>query len=82
MTSSDYESIEKTFEQTVKVGLSFLGIPLGIKGSESTYSHSVSVNSSSQTITITLDPPKELIAGNSVDSVGWVLGVQTEYPAA
>lgn len=82
VTSSDYESIEKTFEQTVKVGLSFLGIPLGIKGSESTYSHSVSVNSSSQTITITLDPPKELIAGNSVDSVGWVLGVQTEYPAA
>ena len=82
VTSSDYESIEKTFEQKVKVGLSFLGIPLGIKGSESTYSHSVSVNSSSQTVTITLDPPKELIAGNSVDSVGWVLGVQTEYPAA
>lgn len=80
--SSDYESIEKTFEQTVKVGLSFLGIPLGIQGSESTYSHNVSVNISSQTVTITLDPPKELIAGNAVDSVGWVLGVQTEYPAA
>ncbi len=80
--SSNYESIEKTFEQKVKVGLSFLGIPLGIKGSESTYSHDVSVDSSSQTTTITLNPPTELIAGNSVDSVGWVLGVQTEYPGA
>lgn len=82
VTSSDYESIEKTFQQKVKVGLSFLGIPLGNQGSESTYSHNLNVDSSSETITITLDPPKELIAGTSVDSVGWVLGVQTEYPAA
>jgi hypothetical protein len=82
VTSSNYESIKKTFEQEVKVGLSFLGIPLGIKGSKSTYSHSVSVHSSSQTVTITLNPPQELIAGNSLDSVGWVLGVQTEYPGA
>lgn len=80
--SSDYESIEKTFEQKVKVGLSFLGIPLGIQGSESTYSHNLSIDRSNQTVTITLEPPKELIAGNSLDSVGWVLGVQTEYPAA
>lgn len=82
VTSSDYKSIETTFEQKVTVGLSFLGIPLRIQGSESTYSHNVSVNSSSQTVTITLDPPQELIAGNAVDSVGWVLGVQTEYPGA
>lgn len=81
--SSDYESIEKTFEKTVKVGLTFLGVTLGIEGSESTYSHNLSVDSSSQTVTITLDPPQQLTpGGNLADSVGWVLGVQTEYPAA
>ncbi len=80
--SSEFASIEQTFQQTARVGLSFLGIPLGIQGSESTYSHDVSVDASNQSITITLNPPQELIAGNAVDSVGWVLGVQTEYPAA
>lgn len=79
---SNYESVEKAFSQSASVDVSFLGIPLGIGGSESTYSHSAKSNKSEQSVTITLDPPPELVAGNSVDSNGWVLGVQTEYPAA
>lgn len=78
--SSEYEQIAKTFEQSASVGLTFLGIPLGISGSESSYSHSVKSDSSSSTVTIALNPPQELIAGTSTDSVGWILGVQKDYP--
>lgn len=80
--SSSYERIQKTFEQSASVGISFLGIPLGIGGSESSYSNKVTTNASESTVTITLNPPKELVAGSAVDSVGWVLGVQPDYPAA
>ena len=79
--NSNYKRIQKTFEQSASVGISFLGIPLGIGGSESTYSNSVEVDSSNSTATITLNPPKELVAGTATDSVGWVLGVQSNYPA-
>jgi hypothetical protein len=79
--SADYEKIEKTFEQQSSVSLSFLGIPLG-GASESTYSHSVQVDASSSTIVITLTPPATMVAGNAVDSVGWILGVQPMFPAS
>ncbi len=79
--SSNYKSIETTFKQSTSVKLSFLGIPLG-GGSQSTYSHNASSSSSSSEVTITLDPPPELVAGTSVDSQGWVLGVQANYPAS
>jgi len=78
-TTSDYESIQTTFQQEVNASLSFLGIPLG-GGSESTYSNSASSDSTQSSVTITLNPPPALIAGQSVNSVGWVLGVQTNYP--
>lgn len=80
VTSSNYQSIQNTFQQTTSFRVSFLGIPLG-GGTESTYQSSTSVNASSQQITITLTPPPSLVAGTSVDSVGWILGVQTCYPA-
>lgn len=80
--SSDYERIQKTFQQSASVGVSFLGIPLGIGGKESSYSNSVKVDQSSSSVTITLTPPKELVAGTTTDSVGWVLGVQSVYPLA
>ncbi|GHF95300.1 lamin tail domain-containing protein [Thalassotalea marina] len=80
--SADYQRIQKTFEQSASTGISFLGIPLGIGGKESSYSNSVQVDQSNSTVTITLEPPKELVAGAATDSVGWVLGVQTVYPLA
>jgi hypothetical protein len=80
--SSSYQRIQKTFEQSASVGISFLGIPLGIGGKESSYSNKVTTNTSDSTVTITLNPPPELVAGSAVDSVGWVLGVQPNYPAA
>lgn len=80
--SSSYERIQKTFQQSASIGVTFLGIPLGIGGKESSYSNKVTTDSSSKTVTITLNPPKELVAGENVDSVGWILGVQPAYPAA
>ncbi|MBN4078332.1 hypothetical protein JYT29_03310 [Nitrospina gracilis] len=79
--SASYQKIQKTFEQTVSSSVSFLGIKLA-SASESTYSNKVEVDESKSTVTITLSPPPSLVAGNVVDSVGWVLGVQPMYPAA
>ncbi|MGD8911167.1 MAG: lamin tail domain-containing protein [Candidatus Thiodiazotropha sp.] len=79
--SASYERIQQTFEQSASVGISFLGIPLGIGGRESSYSNKVTTNTSESTVTINLSPPVELVAGSAVDSVGWVLGVQPNYPA-
>ena len=81
VTSSDYQSIAQTFQQTTSVSVSFLGIPLG-SSTESTYSHSVSVNSAEQSVTITLNPPPQTVSGSAVSSTAWVLGVETNYPAA
>ncbi|WP_299617257.1 lamin tail domain-containing protein [uncultured Tenacibaculum sp.] len=81
VTGSNYERIEKEFRQETKVKMSFLGIPLG-SASQSTYKHSVKVDASSQSVTITLDPPAELVAGTNVDSMGWILGAITEFPGA
>ncbi|HYH56565.1 MAG TPA: hypothetical protein VD772_08145, partial [Anseongella sp.] len=78
--SSSYQSIQTTFQQTVSVGASFLGIPLG-SSTESTYSHSASSSASDSTVTINLNPPPTMVAGTSITSMGWVLGVQTNYPA-
>jgi hypothetical protein len=81
VTSANYERIQQTFQQSASVGVSFLGIPLGIGGRESSFSNKVTTNASESKVTITLEPPKELVAGSAVDSVGWVLGVQPEFPA-
>lgn len=77
--SSDYQSIYQTYQTHKQVSVSFLGIPLA-SGSASTYSATSSVDSSNQTVTITLNPPAP--DGTQTDSRGWILGVQTDYPAA
>ena len=79
VTSSNYQSIQTTFQQSVSTSLSFLGIPLG-SASESTYSNSASSSASNSTVTISFNPPPNLVAGTNVSSMGWVLGVQTNYP--
>jgi hypothetical protein len=80
VTSEDYKSIEKTFQQSTSVKLSFLGIPLA-SSSQSSYSSSTSVDRKTSTVTITLTPPLEMIAGSRTDSMGWVLGAVVNYPA-
>jgi hypothetical protein len=79
--SSNYQSIDTTFNQTINTSVSFLGIPLG-GGSETTYQHSASSSSSDSTVTITLNPPPELVGAPNTSSVAWILGVQTNYPTA
>jgi hypothetical protein len=79
ITSDNFQSIQTTFQQQISTSLSFLGIPLA-SASESTYSNSASSNESNSTVTITFDPPPNMVAGTSVQSMGWVLGVQTLYP--
>jgi len=61
--------------------VSFLGIQLA-SASESTYSNDVTVDTANSTVTITLAPPQELVAGTVNASQAWVLGVQPNYPAA
>lgn len=79
---SNYEQIQKTFEQSVSSRVTFLGIPLGIGGSESSYSNKVETNSSEQTVTITLSPPPGSVAPAGNDAQGFVLGVQPMFPAS
>lgn len=81
VTSSEYEKINTVFQSQINVDVSFIGISLA-SGSASSYSNVTSVDHSSQTVTITLNPPPALIAGKATDSTAWILGVQTEYPAA
>ena len=79
--SSNFQKIATDFKQGVNTSVSFLGIELA-SASEATHSAKVDVNESDSTVTITLEPPKSLVAGNAVDSVGWILGAITEYPAS
>jgi hypothetical protein len=81
VTSSDYESIEREFQQSTTSTLSFLGIPLA-SATESTYSNSTQVDASSKTVTITLTPPPSLVASRAVDAQGWILGAVVDRPAA
>jgi hypothetical protein len=81
VTSSEYQSINNVFQSQVNVGVNIFGFSIA-GGSASSYSNTTEVNAATQTVTITLAPPPDLIAGTSVTSTGWVLGVQTEYPAA
>lgn len=78
--SANYQSIQQTFEQSASTTVSFLGIDLA-SASESTYSNHVTVDASSSTVTITLSPPPDLVAGTSNAAQAWVLGVQPCYPA-
>ena len=78
---SNYQSIQTTFEQSVSTSVSFLGIKLA-SASESTYSNNVQVDAASSTVTITLSPPATLVGGTVAESIGWILGVQSQYPAA
>lgn len=78
--TADYQKIQETFEQNASSEVSFLGIPLA-SASESTYSNHVTVDESSSTVTITIAPPQELVAGTVNSAQAWVLGVQPNYPA-
>lgn len=80
LKSSSYQSVVSVFNSQSSWNVSFLGIPLASGGAS--YSKTdVSVNSSNNEVTITLSPPQNLVAGTALDSVGYVLGVQAEYPA-
>ncbi|GAA4386563.1 hypothetical protein [Hymenobacter koreensis] len=81
VTSSSYQSIATTFQQSSTVKASFLGIPLA-SVTESSYSHSVQTNASNSSVTITLTPPAPSVSGPVEGSVAWILGAQTHYPAA
>lgn len=81
VTSSSYDSIQTEIKQSVTVSASFLGIPLG-SSTESTYSNSVTTNSSEQSVTITLSPPPELVGGTANNSTAWILGAVKNFPAS
>ena len=79
--TADYQKIQETFEQNASSEVSFLGIKLA-SASESTYSNHVTVDEANSSVTITIAPPQELVAGTVNSAQAWVLGVQPNYPAA
>jgi hypothetical protein len=81
VTSSSYSSIETEIKQSATVSASFLGIPLG-SSTESTYSNSLTTNSSEQSVTITMSPPPELVGGTANNSTAWILGAVKNFPAS
>lgn len=81
VTTTNNQAIQTTLTQATSASLSFLGIPLG-GTSESTYTHSASSSSSDSSVTVSFSPPSESLAVLNVNSMAWVLGVQTYYPTA
>ena len=82
LISKNCNSIVSDFQQQSAWGVSFLGNPLAVNGSHLYKSSSLTQNASKNSVAITLSPPKDLIAGTSLNSVGFILGVHTDYPAA
>jgi hypothetical protein len=80
-TGENYKTVAKALQQAPAFGILFLDVPLG-NPSQSAYLSSSQINAADSSVTLTLNPPPELVAGQSVTSVGWVLGVQTIYPAS
>jgi hypothetical protein len=81
VTGSDYNNIESAISEASSLGISFLGIPLD-SASQSAYSHNVNTNSAASSVTIQLVPPPNAVSDTIENLRGWVLGVQTDYPAA
>ena len=79
--TANLQEVQKTFEQSASMSVSFLGIQLA-SGSESTYSNNVKVDAANSAVTITLAPPPQVVGGTVNAAQGWVLGVQPNYPAA
>jgi hypothetical protein len=79
--SANYQRIEIDFSQSSTTTVSVFGIQLASL-TESTCSKQVTVDASSQTVTITLSPPPTLVSSPVNDAVGWVLGAVRTYPAA
>lgn len=82
--SSDYQKIKTDFDAAANAGLKldFLGMPLGVGLKGSYKQNDVSINEAEGSITITLSPPKDTIAGKTKEATAFILGVQTEYSAA
>lgn len=79
--TSNYASVEQSFEQNSSLSVSFLGIQLG-SASEATSNVSTSVDASQSTVTIEISPPAQAVAGTLNNAQAWVLGVLPVYPGA
>jgi hypothetical protein len=83
----DGNAIKTAIQSSSSVKLSFLNTPLG--GPSGNYSVNFAVpggklksTGGQNSIVITSAPVKLLTAGNALNSVAWVHGVQTNFPAA
>lgn len=81
--SSDYQKIKTDFDAAANADLKldFLGMPLGVGLSGSYKQNDISIDESKGSITITLTPPVDTIAGKTKEATAFILGVQTEYSA-
>ena len=68
---------------TLPAGTYVLSIAIaGANGDDSGDLNLTATPAGNSTVTITLSPPQELVAGTVNASQAWVLGVQPSYPAA
>jgi hypothetical protein len=78
---ANYQEIARTLEAAGPAALSFLGKPMGSLGEKRGYEVSVTTDSRKEAVQLNFSPSAQ-IADDTVDSTAYVLGVQTNYPAA
>ena len=79
--SDNYKAIAQAIREKPPVNLEFLGMPLGSREKDSRYIAKVTTDDARSLVNIDFQPEPS-VAGDSVDSTAFVLGVQTEYPCA
>jgi hypothetical protein len=76
----NYKTIAQTVDANRSASLKFLGMPLGALGTSSEHDASVATNDADASIQVNFKP-SAVLAGDSMDSTAFVLGVRTEFPA-
>ena len=81
ITSDDYQSIYSRLDTSTNFAVSSM-CNGGVSGSTSYSKSSLQQDDTSKSITITMSPPQNLVAGTAVGSTAFVMGIHTEYPAS
>ena len=80
-TTSNYQAYEQTFKEESFLAVTFLGIPIA-EGSQSYYQCNTSYDSSSSTVTVTMNPVGNVSPPSATDQLASVIGAQIVWPGA
>jgi hypothetical protein len=76
-----YQKLAATVQSNPSVNLNFLGTPLGTDETTANYTASATVNDAESSVQINF-AQSAAVAGDSISSTAFVLGVQTNFPTA